>query len=183
MAAVVGDRTRLVAITAASNLIGTMPDVAATAAAAHDVGALLYVDAVHLAAARAGRPSGDGRRLLSRARPYKFFGPHCGVLAATPSLLESLHPDKLLPSSDSVPERFELGTLPYELLAGVTAAVELLAGIVPSEGRRRERLAASMAALCTSTSLRSANAWRPGWRHCPARRCMRGPLAAPRRSS
>jgi cysteine desulfurase family protein (TIGR01976 family) len=146
VAAVVGDRTRLVAITAASNLIGTMPDVAAIGAVAHDVGALLYVDAVHLA------PHGLVDRVamgadLVACSPYKFFGPHCGALAATPSLLESLHPDKLVPSSDSVPERFELGTLPYELLAGVTAAVEVLAGIVPSEGTRRERLAASMAAV------------------------------------
>ena len=60
--------------------------------------------------------------------PYKFLGPHCGVLAAAPTLLEQLHPDKLLPSTDAVPERFELGTLPYELLAGTTAAVDFLAG-------------------------------------------------------
>ncbi|WP_338145384.1 aminotransferase class V-fold PLP-dependent enzyme [Cryobacterium sinapicolor] len=60
---------------------------------------------------------------------YKFFGPHCGILAAAPALLESIHPDKLAPSSDQVPERFELGTLPYETLAGVTAAVDFLAGL------------------------------------------------------
>lgn len=56
--------------------------------------------------------------------PYKWFGPHIGALVADPALLETLRPDKLLPSTDAVPERFELGTLPYELLAGVTAAVE-----------------------------------------------------------
>jgi selenocysteine lyase/cysteine desulfurase len=61
---------------------------------------------------------------LLACSPYKFFGPHLGALAADPALLERLRPDKLLPSSDAVPERFELGTLPYELLAGVTAAVE-----------------------------------------------------------
>jgi selenocysteine lyase/cysteine desulfurase len=81
--------------------------------------------------------------------PYKFLGPHLGVLGARPETLEPLHPAKLLPSSDAVPERFEFGTLPYELLAGTTAAVDFLAGLAPSatdEGRR-DRLVASFAAL------------------------------------
>ena len=143
---VVGDRTRLVAVTAASNLIGTMPDVSAIAEVAHDAGALLYVDAVHLAPHGLVDRAAMGADLVA-CSPYKFFGPHCGALASTPALLESLRPDKLLPSSDAVPERFELGTLPYELLAGVTAAVDVLAGIVTGDGTRRERLAASMAAV------------------------------------
>ena len=116
------DRTRLVAVTAASNLFGTRPDVAAVVAAAHEVGALVHVDAVHLvphAPVDLGALEAD----FLTCSPYKFFGPHLGVLAAAPALLESLHPDKLLPSSAAVPERFELGTLPYELLAGVSAAV------------------------------------------------------------
>jgi selenocysteine lyase/cysteine desulfurase len=72
------------------------------------------------------------------------------VLAADPALLDTLHPDKLLPSTEAVPERFEFGTLPYELLAGVTAAVDFLAGLEPDAGgSRTERLAASMAALET----------------------------------
>ncbi len=89
-----------------------------------------------------GPPSGD----VVLCSPYKFFGPHLGVLAADPAWLETLHPDKLLPSSDAVPERFELGTLPYELLAGTTAAVDLVAGAVPGEGTRAERLDRSVAA-------------------------------------
>ncbi|WP_234412362.1 cysteine desulfurase-like protein [Nocardioides sediminis] len=117
------DRTRLVAVTAASNLLGTRPDVAALAAAAHEVGALVHVDAVHLAAHAPVDLGALGADLLV-CSPYKFFGPHLGALVADPALLERLRPDKLLPSSDAVPERFELGTLPYELLAGVTAAVE-----------------------------------------------------------
>ncbi len=76
--------------------------------------------------------------------PYKFFGPHLGVLTAAPELLETLWPDKLLPSSDVVPERFELGTLPYELLAGTTAAVDFLAGLGGSGSTRRERLLSSL---------------------------------------
>ena len=71
--------------------------------------------------------------------PYKFLGPHCGCLAAAPALLETLHPDKLLPSTDAVPERFELGTLPYELLAGTTAAVDFLAGLAGPDGRPPRR--------------------------------------------
>ena len=146
VARVVGERTRLVAVTAASNLIGTMPDLPAIAALTHEVGALLYVDAVHLAPHGLVDRVAMGADLLA-VSPYKFFGPHCGALAAAPALLGSLHPDKLVPSSDAVPERFELGTLPYELLAGVTAAIDVVAGIVPGEGPRRARLRSSLAAV------------------------------------
>jgi selenocysteine lyase/cysteine desulfurase len=82
---------------------------------------------------------------LYACSPYKFLGPHLGCLVAAPDLLEGLHPDKLLPSSDAVPERFELGTLPYELLAGTTAAVDFLAGLAGTPGDRRTRLLESMA--------------------------------------
>jgi selenocysteine lyase/cysteine desulfurase len=78
--------------------------------------------------------------------PYKFFGPHIGVMTASPALLETLHPDKLLPSTEHVPERFELGTLPYELLAGITAAVDFIADMVPGSGSRRERIVVSQSA-------------------------------------
>jgi cysteine desulfurase family protein (TIGR01976 family) len=140
------ERTRLVALTGASNLLGTRPDVAAIAEQVHRAGALLYVDGVHLTA----HSLVDVRELgadFFGCSPYKFFGPHCGVLAADPDLLERLHPDKLLPSTDTVPERFELGTLPYELLAGTAAAVDFLAGLAPGTGTRRERLAESMRAV------------------------------------
>ncbi len=61
--------------------------------------------------------------------PYKFLGPHCGAVVAAPELLEEIYPDKLVPATDVVPERFELGTLPYELMAGTTAAIDVLAGL------------------------------------------------------
>jgi cysteine desulfurase family protein (TIGR01976 family) len=140
------ERTRLVALTAASNLLGTRPDVAAVAGAAHEVGALVHVDAVHLAPHDVVDRQALGADSLV-CSPYKFFGPHVGVLAADPGLLESLRPDKLLPSSDAVPERFELGTLPYELLAGTTAAVDFVAGLAAESGSRRERVVASMTAV------------------------------------
>jgi len=77
--------------------------------------------------------------------PYKFFGPHCGVIAADPGHLEGLDPDKLLPSTDVTPERFELGTLPYELLAGTTAAIDFIAGLDPAaSGSRRDRIVSSL---------------------------------------
>ena len=139
------DRTRLVAVTAASNLIGTRPDVAAIAAAARAVGALVYVDGVHYASHALVDLAELGADFFV-CSPYKFFGPHHAALIADPALLDSLRPDKLLPSTDAVPERFELGTLPYEVLAGTTAAIDFLAGLADGSGTRRERLARSLAA-------------------------------------
>ena len=139
---VITDRTRVVAVTAASNLLGTKPPLRQIADAAHAVGALVYVDGVHYAAHHLPDLTGFGADLFV-CSPYKFFGPHCAVLAASPELLESLQPDKLAPATDVVPERFELGTLPYEVMAGATAAVDFIASAVPGEGSRRERLARS----------------------------------------
>jgi cysteine desulfurase family protein (TIGR01976 family) len=145
--AVLGDRTRLVAVTGASNLIGTRPPVAAIAERVHAAGALLAVDGVHLTAHAPVDVAALGADFFT-CSPYKFLGPHCGVLSAAPALLESLAPAKLLPSSNEVPERFELGTLPYEMLAGTTAAVEFLAALAPGDAPdRRARALASMAAV------------------------------------
>jgi cysteine desulfurase family protein (TIGR01976 family) len=145
---VLSERTRLVAVTAASNLIGTRPDIPAIARAAHEVGALVHVDGVHYTAHALVDVEALGADFFV-CSPYKFLGPHHGVLAARPELLETLRPDKLLPSTDAVPERFELGTLPYEFLAGTTAAVDFLAERLDMEaaGTRRERLSAGYAAL------------------------------------
>lgn len=140
--AVITERTRLVAITAASNLLGTVPDVAAVAAHAHRAGALVYVDGVHYAA----HHSVDVRQLGADffvCSPYKFLGPHCAVLAAAPDLLEDIRPEKLLPSPNAVPERFEYGTLPYEIMAGAAAAVNFIAEATGASGTRRQRLQAA----------------------------------------
>ena len=145
--ALIGERTRLVALTGASNLLGTRPDVPAVAAAAHAVGALVFVDGVHLTP-HAPVDVADLGADVYACSPYKFFGPHLGALAADPALLDRVRPDKLLPSSDAVPERFELGTLPYELLAGVTAAVDFIADLAPGPGTgRREQVLESMRAV------------------------------------
>lgn len=139
-------RTRLVAVTGASNLIGTRPDLPAIAERVHAVGAWLYVDGVHLTAHAPVDVAALGADLFA-CSPYKFLGPHCGIVAAAPALLEGLRPDKLAPATDAVPERFEQGTLPYELLAGTTAAIDFLADAVPGEGDRRARLTRSTAVL------------------------------------
>ena len=147
VAEVLTGRTRLVAVTGASNLIGTRPPLTRIAALAHEAGALVAVDGVHLTAHAPVDVAALGADVYA-CSPYKFLGPHCGVLAAAPGLLESLTPEKLAPSPDSVPERFELGTLPYELLAGTTAAVDFLAGLDPdAAGTRRERLTASLSTV------------------------------------
>ncbi len=148
VAAAISERTRLVATTGASNLIGTRTPVCRVADLAHEVGALHWVDGVH-ATAHASVDLAALRADFWTCSPYKFMGPHCGVLAADPALLETLHPDKLLPSTDAVPERFELGTLPYELMAGTTAAVDFIASLDGSGagGTRRERIEAGMSAV------------------------------------
>jgi cysteine desulfurase family protein (TIGR01976 family) len=139
-------RTRLVALTAASNLLGSRPDVPTVAATAHEAGALVYVDGVHFTPHAFVDVAALGADFYA-CSPYKFLGPHLGMLAAAPALLEELRPDKLLPSADVVPERFEYGTLPYESMAGTTAAIDFLADLVPGRGSRRERLAVSLEAL------------------------------------
>jgi cysteine desulfurase family protein (TIGR01976 family) len=143
----ISDRTRLVAVTAASNIIGTRPDVPAITALAHAAGALSYVDGVH---ATPHVPT-DVRALgadFYATSAYKWSGPHVAAVIAEPSLLRQLRPDKLVPSSDDVPDRFELGTLPFASLAGVTAAVDHLAALAAAgAGSRRERVLASMTAV------------------------------------
>jgi cysteine desulfurase family protein (TIGR01976 family) len=145
--AVLSDRTRLVAVTAASNLIGTRPDVAEVCRRAHAVGALCYVDGVHFAAHCPVDVADLGADFFV-CSPYKFFGPHCGVLTARADLLATLDSDKLLPQTAAVPERFELGTLPYELLAGCRAAVDFIAGLAPDPASsRRARVLTAMSAI------------------------------------
>jgi len=139
-------RTRLVAVTAASNLVGTMPDVRAITARAHAVGALVYVDGVHYTAHGVVDFRDLGADFFA-CSPYKFLGPHCGVVVGRTEVLAELRPDKLLPATDRVPERFEHGTLPYELMAGTTAAIDFLAGLAGTTGTRRERLVSSTTAL------------------------------------
>ncbi|HET8672930.1 MAG TPA: aminotransferase class V-fold PLP-dependent enzyme, partial [Thermoleophilaceae bacterium] len=116
---------RWVAVTAASNAVGTVPDLQGIVAAARGVGARVYVDAVHAAPHRKLDASALGCDAIV-CSAYKWFGPHQSILWARPDLLEELRPDKLRPSPDEVPLRFETGTPAFESIAGVLAAIEYL---------------------------------------------------------
>ncbi|HEV8280027.1 MAG TPA: cysteine desulfurase-like protein [Streptosporangiaceae bacterium] len=140
------ERTVLVAVTAASNVLGTRPSVAEITARARAVGALSYVDGVHATPHGPTDMAALGADFYATSA-YKWSGPHVGAVVADPGLLESLHPDKLEPAPGTVPDRFERGTPPFADFAGVTAAVEHLASLDPSAaGTRRERVLGSMAA-------------------------------------
>lgn len=123
--AVLSERTRWVAVTAASNAVGTIPDVAAIVAAAHAAGARTYVDAVHATVHRRQDVAALDTDVLV-CSPYKWFGPHGGILCARPELLAELQPDKLRPAPDEGPERWENGTHSFETIAGVRAAAEYM---------------------------------------------------------
>lgn len=126
--AALSDRTRLVAMTAASNLLGTRPAIEQMAAAIHAAGALLYLDGVALTPHAPVDVNACGADFFALSA-HKVFGPHCAAVVARPALLEELSPDRLQCGSDTVPERFELGTPSYEVLAGVEAMVDYLASL------------------------------------------------------
>jgi len=140
------ERTRLVAVGYASNSVGTINPVAEITKMAHAAGAWVYIDAVHYA------PHGliDVRALdcdFLVCSPYKFFGPHMGTLYGKRERLERLKPYKVRPCSDQLPDKWESGTQVHELIAGIGAAVEYIAGVGkhsdPSVKSRREALAAA----------------------------------------
>jgi cysteine desulfurase family protein (TIGR01976 family) len=137
-------RTKLVAVTAASNALGTRPDVTSIAMMAHEVRALVYLDAVHAVPHTQVTLDSTGADIIA-CSAYKFFGPHIGCLASRAEALATIEPPILAPATDRVPERFELGTLPFEQLAGVTAAIDFMAGMCGQAGTRRDRLAIVMA--------------------------------------
>ncbi len=140
----IGERTRLVALTAASNATGTRPQVRVVADLAHAVGAHVHVDGVH---ATPHLPT-DVRELgadFYSTSAYKWYGPHIGCLVGDPAVLETLRPDKLLPSSDAVPDRFEHGTPSFAAFAGVTAAVDWIASHGAGGTRRAQVLSAMQA--------------------------------------
>lgn len=142
----IGENTRLVAVTAASNVLGTRPDVPAITALARAAGALSYVDGVHATPHGPVDIGALGADFYATSA-YKWSGPHIGAVIADPALLETLRPDKVAPAPDSVPERFELGTAAFADLAGVAAAVDHLAALDDAaSGTRRERIVASMTA-------------------------------------
>jgi selenocysteine lyase/cysteine desulfurase len=139
--AVLSERTRLVALTAASNAIGTRPDVRAVADRAHALGALTYVDGVHATSHVPVDVAALGADFYAFSA-YKLYGPHVGCVVAAPERLARLQPLKLAPAPNSL----ERGTPAIEALAGVTAAIDWLAGLTDAPGTRRERVLAAFAA-------------------------------------
>jgi cysteine desulfurase family protein (TIGR01976 family) len=122
----INERTRVVAFTLASNAVGSIPDAARIAAAAHGAGALAWADGVHLAPHRRLRARELGLDVVL-CSPYKFFGPHLGIAAIRPDLAESLPADRVRPASEDPPgHRFEAGTQSHEAIAGALAAIEYL---------------------------------------------------------
>jgi cysteine desulfurase family protein (TIGR01976 family) len=140
-------RTKLVAIGGASNALGTINDVRRAAVLAHAVGALAFVDAVHYAPHVLVDVKELGCDFLA-CSPYKFYGPHLGVLWGRRELLEAVDVPKLEPAPGWVPERLETGTLSHEAIVGAAAAVDFLASLAPTPGLgRRAALAAAFAQL------------------------------------
>ncbi len=149
--AVLGERTRWVAVTAASNAVGTVPDLPGIVEAAHSVGARVYVDAVHATPHRRIDIAALACDALA-CSAYKWFGPHQSILWARPELLEQLGPDKLRPSPDNVPDRWETGTPSWEALAGTVAAARYLLdtgfdAIRTHEDELLSRMAGGLAAI------------------------------------
>lgn len=135
----VNGRTKLVAIGAASNALGTITDVRRAAEMAHSVGAQIFVDAVHYAP----HALVDVREMdcdFLSCSAYKFYGPHIGILYGKQDLLAALDFPKLIPAPDAAPERAETGTQNHEGIAGAGAAVDFLASLAPDGTTRRERL-------------------------------------------
>jgi cysteine desulfurase family protein (TIGR01976 family) len=117
--------TRLIAFPAASNALGTVVDPAPLVDAAHSVGALTFMDSVHAAPHVPIDQRAMGVDVVV-CSPYKFFGPHAGILSASPDLLERLTPSQVRPAPDEGPERWQTGTADFEAIAGVGAAIEYI---------------------------------------------------------
>lgn len=151
-------RVRLVAIGAASNALGTITDVAAVCRLARERGALSFVDAVHYAPHVLVDVKQIGCDFLA-CSPYKFYGPHLGVLWGRGVLLEEVPVPKLEPAPDNVPERLESGTLSHEAIAGTQAAIDFLAGIAPGRPSRRMALQDAYAELHDRSRAQLARLW------------------------
>jgi cysteine desulfurase family protein (TIGR01976 family) len=133
--AALSSRTRLLAIGAASNALGTINDVARAVELARAAGALSFVDAVHYAPHNLVDVRAIGCDFLA-CSAYKFYGPHVGILYGRRDRLQSVDVPKLAPASEAAPERMETGTLNHEGIVGAAAAVEFLAGLASGSGRR-----------------------------------------------
>jgi len=150
-------RTKLVAIGAASNALGTINDVRRAVEMAHSLGAQIFVDAVHYAPHELVDVRDWNCDFLA-CSAYKFYGPHIGILYGRDDLLRSLDFPKLIPAPDTAPERAETGTQNHEGIAGASAAVDFLASLAPG-ATRRERLRAALQQLHERGGAMITRAW------------------------
>ena len=184
-------RTKLLAIGAASNALGTINDIARAVAMAHEAGALAFVDAVHLAPHQLIDVRTCGCDFLA-CSAYKFYGPHVGVLFGRFELLSTLEVTKLSPAPNTAPQRLEAGTQNHEGIVGAAAAVEFLAGLLndhyatsksepgdPELVSRRQRLASVFDALHEGGCTLLERLW-AGLRDIPGIRLFGPPPSAPR---
>ncbi len=139
LASLAGPRTKLIAVGGASNAVGTINPLTRIAEIARSVGAMLFVDAVHLAPHELVDVAAIGCDFLA-CSSYKFYGPHEGILFGRQVLLDSLPFPKLAPAPDTAPERAETGTQNHEAIAGVAATIDFLASLGGEQGTRRQRL-------------------------------------------
>jgi cysteine desulfurase family protein (TIGR01976 family) len=170
-------KTRLVAIGAASNALGTVSAMRDAARLAHAHGALCYVDAVHYAAHQVIDVKAMDCDFLA-CSPYKFYGPHTGVLYARAAVMAALDVPKLDPAPDTIPDRVETGTQNHEGIVGAGAAVEFLASLAPG-ATRRERLVRTMSGLHARGDALLARLW-GGLTAIPGVRCYGPPPGRPR---
>ena len=171
-------RTRLVAIGAASNALGTVNDVAAIAKLARSAGALVFVDAVHYAPHAVIDVKAWGCDFLA-CSAYKFYGPHVGVLYGRRELLQDLDVPRLEPASNEAPERLETGTLNHEGIVGTRAAIDFLASLAETGATRRERLVDAMTRLDREGQTLVARLWN-GLAQLPCVRLYGPPPGRPR---
>lgn len=176
--AAIGPRTRLVAVGMASNALGTVTDVAAVCRLAREAGALCFVDAVHAAAHLPLDVQAIGCDFLA-CSPYKFYGPHLGVLFGREALVAELDVPKLVPSPDWAPERLESGTQNHEGIVGAAAAVEFLASLAPNVPGRRAALVHALTELHHRGEVLFRQLWE-GLGAIPGVRCYGPPPGAAR---
>jgi cysteine desulfurase family protein (TIGR01976 family) len=159
LAALIGPRTRVVAVGAASNALGTITDVSEVSALARSVGALTFCDAVHYAPHALIDVRVLGCDFLA-CSAYKFYGPHVGFVWGHRELLTSLDVPKLIPAPDTAPERLETGTQNHEGIAGAAGAVEFLASLSRTHGTRRQRLQVAFDELEARGRVLLTRAWK-----------------------
>jgi selenocysteine lyase/cysteine desulfurase len=151
------ERTKLVAIGAASNALGTINDVTRASEMAHSLGAHIFVDAVHYAPHQL-IDVGNWNCDFLACSAYKFYGPHIGILYGRHDLLGSLDFPKLIPAPDTAPECAETGTQNHEGIAGASAAVDFLGSLAPGP-TRRESLRSGLEQLHTTGEALLAQMW------------------------